>query len=69
MITKIQRQLMEHTVGELNRNWFGTGKNTDDAKEFDKLVEMGFAVSERPNSWMKDEVLYRLTPKGRKAIQ
>jgi len=67
-ITIYQRQLMEHTISGPNRNWFGTSKNCLDGKEFERLVAAGFATSETPPAWMGDEVIYRLTPDGRKAL-
>lgn len=69
MITKLQRDLMEHTISGHNRNWFGTNKTTTDAIEFDKLVEMGFASIHSAPSWAGDDVMYKLTPKGRKALK
>jgi len=65
MISKIQRQLMEHTVSGPNRNWFGTDRESSDGLEFKKLVDAGLATAETPPPWMGDDVIYRLTPEGR----
>jgi len=67
-LTKKQIRLMQHTVSGHNRNWFGTGFDTDDSAEFEKLVTAGLATSEKPPAWMGDEVIYRLTPAGKAAI-
>lgn len=67
-ITKIQRQLMEHTISGPDRNWFGTGLENKDSEEFEKLVACGYATSEIPPAWMGDEVIYRLTDEGKKAL-
>lgn len=67
-ITVYQSALMEHTISGPNRNWFATSYNTTDSVEFEKLVDMGLATKEDAASWMGDDVIYRLTPEGRKAI-
>jgi len=67
-LTKIQIELMKHTISDNNRNWFGTCLNGSDSIEFKKLVKMGLAVSRKPASWMGDEVLYSLTNDGKIAL-
>lgn len=67
-LTKNQISLMEHTISGRHRNWFGTDYGMSDSDEFEKLVKLGFATKENPPSWMGDEVIYRLTVAGRKAI-
>ena len=64
-ITDYQKKIMRHTISGPHRNWFGTGKDCKDSLEFGKLVVAGFATAEKPPSWMGDEVIYRLTQKGR----
>jgi hypothetical protein len=64
-ITEVQRKLMEHTIGEPGRNWFATGYGCKDSEEFEKLVKLGFAVSQKAASWMGDDVIYRLTAEGK----
>lgn len=64
-LTRKQLALMAHTVSGSNRNWFGTSLNCYDSLEFEKLVEAGLATKETPPSWMGDEVIYRLTRKGK----
>ena len=68
-LTKVQRQLMEHAISGSNRNWFGTDRENKDGQEFEKLVEMGLATSEKPPSWMGDNVIYRLTAKGKEVLK
>lgn len=68
IITEYQKDLMRHTVSGLNRNWFGTLINCKDGIEFEKLVSVGLATSEKPPSWMGDDVIYRLTKAGKNAI-
>jgi hypothetical protein len=68
MITEYQRQLMKHTVSGPNRNWFGTGFNCKDSVEFEKLVVLELATKETPPAWMGDDVIYRLTQKGKELI-
>ena len=67
-ITTLQRQLMEHTIKGSNRNWFGTSLGCEDNIEFKKLVSAGLSISETPPKWMEDEVIYRLTPDGKRRI-
>jgi len=67
-ITKFQRGLMEHTIGEPNRNWFATSFNCKDSIEFEKLVDAGYATKQNAASWMGDDVIYHLTPDGKKAL-
>jgi hypothetical protein len=68
MLTKRQKELMEHTLSSINRNWFATENNSDDAKEFRYLVEQGLATSEEATKWMGDDVVFRLTDKGLEAL-
>jgi len=68
-ITNFQRSLMEHTISDPGRNWFGTSFDCEDSVEFEKLVLAGYASKETPPSWMGDDVIYRLTPEGRRALE
>ena len=63
-ISKLQRQLMDHTMSNGGRNWFATGEQDADARAFDELVECGLATSTPAAKWMGDDVIYRLTPEG-----
>jgi len=67
-LTKNQKDLMAHTISGHDRNWFGTDKSCKDSKEFELLVSADFATAETPPSWMGDEVIYRLTKKGKDAL-
>jgi hypothetical protein len=67
-ITKLQRSLMEHAISDPDRNWFGTNFDCEDSDEFEKLVLAGYASKETPPSWMGDDVIYRITPEGRKIL-
>ena len=67
-LTKNQIDLMKHTISGHDRNWFGTKYRTLDSAEFEKLVELGLATKEKAQAWMGDEVIYRLTTAGKKAI-
>ena len=68
MLTKNQRELMEHTINGCNRNWFATSQRSDDSKEFNKLVSIGYASAEPAPDWSGDDVIYRLTQKGKEAL-
>ena len=68
-LTKNQIAIMKHTISGSNRNWFGTSFNCQDSEDFEKLVDAGLATKEAPPSWMGDDVIYRLTDKGRKLIK
>jgi len=67
-ITKHQKAIMKHAISEPNRNWFGTHKHNRNSVEFEKLVEAGYATRKATAPWMGDEVIYRITKEGRKAI-
>ena len=67
-LTKNQIDLMQHTISGPGRNWFGTSFNTDNSAEFEKLVKLDLATKETPPSWMGDDVIYRLTQKGKNKI-
>ncbi len=67
--TKHQIEIMQHTISEPNRNWFATGKNTFDAHQFEILVEGGFATREQAPQWAVDDVIYRLTEKGKLIVR
>ena len=67
-ITKHQKDIMEHAISGPNRNWFGTDLKCRDSIEFQKMVEAGYATKETPPKWMGDELIYRVTKEGRKAI-
>lgn len=67
-ITKYQKDLMSHTISGPDRNWFGTSFDCKDSIEFEKLVNAGYATRETPPSWMGDDVIYRLTKKGKDII-
>lgn len=60
---------MLHTVSSPNRNWFGTGFDTEDSVEFEKLIKLGFATKEISPKWMGDDVIYRLTEAGRQELK
>jgi hypothetical protein len=68
-LTKNQIALMEHTISGPDRNWFAIGLGNSDSDEFEKLVGMGLATSEKAAPWMGDDVIYRLTKEGKGAIQ
>ena len=68
-ITEAQKDLMKHTISGQNRNWFGTSFDCKDSKEFEQLVDAGYATKETPPSWMGDDVIYRLTTAGRAVIE
>jgi len=70
-ITEFQQGLMKHALGandKSDRNWFGTDLGCKDSEEFEKLVKGGYATKHTPPSWMGDDVIYRVTPKGWKSI-
>lgn len=69
MLTKKQRELMEHTISGPDRNWFGTNLGCDDGKEFNELVRMGYASIECAPDWSGDDIVYRLTPRGKEALK
>ena len=64
MLTKLQVDLMKHTISGASRNWFVTGYNTEDSKEFEKLITLGLAKKKVAPSWSNDVVTYGLTGKG-----
>ena len=68
-LTQYQLDLMKHTVSGANRNWFATNYNCKDSDEFEKLVEAGYATKQPAAKWMGDDVIYRLTRKGKEAIK
>ncbi len=68
-LTDHQIDIMRHTVKGNVRNWFGTGYGCKDSDEFEKLVKSGHATKENPPSWMGDDVIYRLTEKGKESLQ
>ena len=47
-ITEAQKDLMKHTISGQNRNWFGTSFDCKDSKEFEQLVDAGYATKETP---------------------
>jgi len=67
-LTKLHKDLMKHTIGEPNRNWFGTSYGCRDSLAFEELVEAGYATKSEPPEWMGDDVIYRLTAEGKSAI-
>lgn len=67
MTTDYQDRLMQHACGLSNnekRNWFGTGSNSRDGIEFEKLVNKGLAIKRSSPSWSGDDVIFSLTDKG-----
>lgn len=68
-LSKLQIDIMKHTIKDRGRNWFGTSFKCSDSVEFEKLVSVGYATSENPPSWMGDDVIYRLTADGKEAIK
>lgn len=67
-LTKLQIEIMEHTVSGPDRNWFGTSYGCQDSKAFEDLVAKGLAMKEEPPAWMGDDIIYRLTKEGKAAI-
>lgn len=67
-ISDYQRKLMEHTISDPGRNWFGTDAESKDGQEFEKLVASGLATKTKPVSWAGGETIYRLTDEGKRAI-
>jgi len=67
-ISKYQKKIMEHAISGPGRNWFATSFDCKDSIEFEKLVKAGYATSEETPSWVGDDVIYRLTTEGRKAL-
>lgn len=67
-LTKYKLDLMKHTISDKERNWFGTNLGGKDSKEFDELVSVGYASKHPAPPWSGDEVIYRLTNEGKKAI-
>ena len=68
-LTKNQRSIMEHTISGGKRNWFGASYGYQDSDDFEKLVESGHATKEKPPCWMGDDVIYRLTEKGKDLLK
>ena len=68
-LTKLHKDLIDHTIGGPNRNWFGTSYGCRDSIAFEELVEAGYATKELPPSWMGDDVIYRLTIAGKTALK
>jgi hypothetical protein len=60
---------MAHTISDLGRNWFGTSTNSDHAKEFEKLTQLGLATKCKAPSWAADEVVFQLTKEGREILK
>jgi hypothetical protein len=69
VITDKQKKLIEHTISGPDRNWFGTSLHCNDSLEFKILCQEGFATAETPPKWMGDEVIYRLTDKGKEYLK
>jgi len=67
-ITKLQRELMKHTISGPDRNWFATDEGYKDADAFDELVGMGLATKEKAPEWCGDDVIYRLTKEGKAVL-
>lgn len=67
-LTKLQRQLMEHTISGPDRNWFATSKECSDYKVFENLVQFGYATKEPAPDWSIDDVVFRLTKLGRRIL-
>jgi len=67
-ITKKQQGLMKHAISGPDRNWFATSLNCSDSDEFEKLVNIGYAIKKKASSWMGDDVIYRLTKEGKEAV-
>jgi len=64
-LTKLQKDIMAHTIKGPDRNWFGTNYGCADSDAFEKLVDAGLATKEEPPAWMGDDVIYRLTSAGK----
>ncbi len=69
MITENQRKLMQHTISGPGRNWFATGYDSEDSLEFEKLVKLDFAVSQKAPCWTCDDVVYQLTSEGMQQLK
>jgi len=68
-ISNYQRELMVHTIGDgFSRNFFGTGLGSKESKEFEKLVNAGYAKKRLAPDWMVDDVIYQITSAGRDAL-
>ena len=67
-LTKRQLEVMTHTVSSPDRNWFGTSYDCQDAVIFGELISRGLATAETAPDWMGDDVIFRLTDKGKEAV-
>ena len=67
-LSKNQIAIMEHTNSRPG-NWFGTSLGCQDSNDFEKLVELGYATKRPAASWMGDDVIYSLTPEGKKVLK
>ena len=64
-VSKLQKELMDHTMRNHGRNWFATSASTPDGKAFYELVELGLATAEKVAKQTGDDVIFRLTPEGK----
>ena len=67
-LTKLQKELMAHTISGPNRNWFDADADSRDSKSFEGLVKEKFATKEQAPEWMGGGIIYRLTSKGKEAL-
>ena len=67
-LSKNQVAVMEHTASR-SGNWFATSLGCEDSNDFEELVKLGYAISEKAASRMGDDVIYRLTIKGKRFLK
>jgi len=67
-LSKNQVAIMDHTASRPG-NWFATSLGCKDSNDFEELVKLGYAISEPAKSWMGDDVIYRLTVKGKRFLK
>ncbi len=63
LLTENQIAIMEHTASRPG-NWFGTDLGGRDSNDFEGLVKLGYATSEK-GPFGDKEIVYRLTSKGK----
>lgn len=68
-MTKNQIEIMKHTISDKDRNWFGCDDSSTDGKDFEKLVENGYAAKQKAASWMRENTIYSLTQLGKDFIR
>lgn len=63
-LTGYHLELMKHTYGNGERNFYGTMLEGKDAAALNELVEAGYAGKRRASTWMIDQVIFHLTASG-----